>query len=61
MTRSPLTFDRVPPTVEWRGRPILRLMWLSGARRIEWGRGDYYDWRWWLGIGPLLILAGRAS
>jgi hypothetical protein len=25
------------------------------------GDGAYYGWRWWLHIGPVLLLIGRAS
>lgn len=57
-----LTIDRNPPTLEYRGRPILRIMWLSGGwDRPSFGDGSYYGWRWWIGAGPLLILMGRAK
>jgi hypothetical protein len=55
-----ITFDRNPPTIEYRGRPILRVMWLGRWDRPQFGDGSYYGWRWWLGLGPLLILMGMA-
>lgn len=58
---SPVTLDRRPPTIMYRGRPILRVMWLHGGAGIEFGDGGYYGWRWWIGIGRLLVLAGRAD
>ena len=60
MRAFPIGLDRRPPTIEWRGRPILRFIWLGGDRTIGGGDGSYYGWRWWVGLGPLLILIGRA-
>ena len=57
---SLLRVDPRPPTLEWRGRPLLRFMWLSGARGIEAGDGSYFGWAWWISLGPLLIWMGRA-
>ncbi len=43
-------------------RPLFRAIWLPvGNNRIFGaGRGDHYGWRWWIGLGPLTLLLGRA-
>ncbi len=56
-----ITFDTRPPTIEWRGRLVFRLMWLRGCRSVMLHRGDYYGWAWWCGIGPLQVLVGRGK
>lgn len=56
-----ITFDAYPPTIEWGGRPILRLMWIRGCRSIDLHRAEYYGYTWWLGIGPLQILVGSSD
>jgi len=32
-----------------------------GLWRLSLGTGRYYGWRWWLHLGPLVILIGRCA
>ncbi len=43
-------------------RPFVRILVLPscGGPFLDAGRGDYYGWRWWIGVGRFMLLLGRA-